>query len=122
MKDIEWVGRSREALREFPQDVRRTMGFALREAQRGDKNERAKPLKGFGGAGVLEIVDDFDSDTYRTMYTVRFVDTVYVLHAIQKKSTHGIETPQREMDTVRRNLARVEQVEAERTKARKEQE
>lgn len=122
MKDIEWVGRSREALREFPQDVRRTMGFALREAQRGDKNERAKPLKGFGGAGVLEIVDDFDSDTYRTMYTVRFVDTVYVLHAIQKKSTHGIETPQRKMDTVRRNLARVEQVEAERTKARKEQE
>jgi len=122
VKDIEWVGRSREALREFPQDVRRTMGFALREAQRGDKNERAKPLKGFGGAGVLEIVDDFDSDTYRTMYTVRFVDTVYVLHAIQKKSTHGIETPQREMDTVRRNLARVEQVEAERTKARKEQE
>lgn len=122
MKDIEWVGRSREALREFPQDVRRTMGFALREAQRGDKNERAKPLKGFGGAGVLEIVDDFDSDTYRTMYTVRFVDTVYVLHAIQKKSTHGIETPQRKMDTVRRNLARAEQVEAERTKARKEQE
>jgi phage-related protein len=122
VKDIEWVGRSREALREFPQDVRRTMGFALREAQRGDKNERAKPLKGFGGAGVLEIVDDFDSDTYRTMYTVRFVDTVYVLHAIQKKSTHGIETPQREMDTVRRNLVRVEQVEAERTKARKEQE
>ncbi len=122
MKDIEWVGRSRDALREFPQDVRRTMGFALREAQRGDKNERAKPLKGFGGAGVLEIVDDFDSDTYRTMYTVRFVDTVYVLHAIQKKSTHGIETPQRKMDTVRRNLARAEQVEAERTKARKEQE
>jgi len=122
VKDIEWVGRSREALREFPQDVRRTMGFALREAQRGDKNERAKPLKGFGGAGVLEIVDDFDSDTYRTMYTVRFVDTVYVLHAIQKKSTHGIETPQRKMDTVRRNLARAEQVEAERTKARKEQE
>jgi len=122
VKDIEWVGRSRDALREFPQDVRRTMGFALREAQRGDKNERAKPLKGFGGAGVLEIVDDFDSDTYRTMYTVRFVDTVYVLHAIQKKSTHGIETPQRKMDTVRRNLARAEQVEAERTKARKEQE
>jgi phage-related protein len=94
--------------------------FARGAARR--QNERAKPLKGFGGAGVLEIVDDFDSDTYRTMYTVRFVDTVYVLHAIQKKSTHGIETPQREMDTVRRNLARAEQVEAERTKARKEQE
>ncbi len=94
----------------------------MREAQRGGKHERAKPLKGFGGAGVLEIVDDFDGDTHRTMYTVRFLDTVYVLHAFQKKSTHGIETPQREMDTVRRNLARAEQVEAERAMARKEQE
>jgi phage-related protein len=64
----------------------------------------AKPLKGFGGAGVLEILDDFDGDTYRAVYTVRFTGAVYVLHAFQKKSKHGIATPKAELNLIRQRL------------------
>lgn len=83
------------------------MGFALFQAQRGGKHLQAKPLKGFKGGGVLEVVEDFDGDTFRTMYTVRFADAVYVLHAFQKKSKKGIATPKREMDVVRSRLRMV---------------
>jgi len=68
------------------------VGGALWEAQLGGKAAWAKPLQGFGGSGVLEVVDDFDGDAYRAVYTVRFADVVYVLHAFQKKSTSGIAT------------------------------
>ena len=77
------------------------MGTALNSAQLGGKHPAAKPLKGFGGAGVLEVVDDFDGDTYRAVYTVKFADIVYVLHAFQKKSRKNIETPKNEMDLIR---------------------
>lgn len=80
------------------------MGFALFQAQTGGKHVHAKPLKGFGGAGVLEVVEDFDGNTFRAMYTIRFSETVYVLHAFQKRSTRGARTPKREMDTVRARL------------------
>lgn len=80
------------------------MGYALHLAQLGEKSPAAKPLKGFGGAGVLEIVDDHDGDTFRAVYTVRFGDSVYVLHAFQKKSKSGIATPAKEMETVRERL------------------
>jgi len=80
------------------------MGHALDVAQRGGKHPDAKPLRGFGGAGVLEIVDDYDRDTYRTVYTVRFAGAVYGLHAFQKKSKTGISTPKPEIDLVRRRL------------------
>ena len=80
------------------------MGFALYEAQRGAKHVSAKPLRGFKGAGVLEVADDFDGDTFRAVYTVRFSDTVYVLHAFEKKSKRGISTPKREMDLIRVRL------------------
>jgi phage-related protein len=66
----------------------------------------AKPLKGFGGAGVLEVVDDFDGNAYRSVYTVRFAGVVYVLHAFQKKSTRGISTPQPAIDLIEKRLAR----------------
>lgn len=69
------------------------MGYALYIAQTGGKHQAAKPLKGFRGAGVLEIVDDYDADTYRAVYTVKFSEVVYVLHAFQKKSKRGISTP-----------------------------
>ena len=80
------------------------MGFALYEAQMGAKHLSAKPLRGFKGAGVLEVADDFDGDTFRAVYTVRFSDTVYVLHAFEKKSKKGISTPKREMDLIRDRL------------------
>ena len=84
------------------------MGFALYQAQLGRWAVTAKPLKGFGGAGVLEIVDEFQTDTYRAVYTVKFADRVYVLHAFQKKAKHGIATPQKEIDLVKQRLAAVE--------------
>ena len=80
------------------------MGFALFQAQCGGKHLQARPLKGFAGAGVLEIIEDFDGNAFRMVYTVRFADAVYVLHAFQKRSKRGIKTPKREMDVVRARL------------------
>ena len=80
------------------------MGFALSQVQDGDEPIAAKALKGFGGRTVLELVDDFDSDTYRTVYTVRFAGLVYVLHAFQKKAKSGIATPQRDIELIKSRL------------------
>lgn len=91
-KELIWIGRSRKELASFPVEVRRVMGFALHLAQLGQKHDQAKPLKGFGGAGVLEVVEDDDGSTFRTVYTVKFQDAVYVLDAFQKKSVKGIKT------------------------------
>ena len=83
-------------------------GFALRTAQKGGKHSDAKPLKGFKGAGVLEIVSDFDGDTFRAVYTVRIKGVIYVLHAFQKKSRKGISTPKTEIDKIKRRLKEAE--------------
>ena len=108
-RPVRWVGSSKEDLSGFPEDVRRRMGGALREAQIGRKAPYAKPLKGYRGAGVLEIVDDFDGDTFRAVYTVRFAKAVYVLHAFQKKSKRGIATPRVELETIERRLRRAQE-------------
>jgi len=105
-KPVRWVGSSRDDLRAFPEEVRNRVGGALWEAQLGRKAPYVKPLKGFGGAGVLEVVDDFDGDTYRAVYTVRFAGVVYVLHAFQKKSKRGIATPRQEMALITQRLQR----------------
>lgn len=88
----------------MPDDVIDVFGFALHLAQMGKKHDQAKPLKGFGGASVLEVVEDYMGDTYRAVYTVKIADKVYVLHCFQKKSTKGIETPKHEMDLIRERL------------------
>ena len=80
------------------------MGFAINDAQNGEEHPRAKALKGFGGRSVLEVIDDEDGDTYRAVYTVRFVGVIYVLHAFQKKSKKGIETPKREIEIIKARL------------------
>ena len=85
------------------------MAFALKLACAGRKHDQAKPLKGFGSAAVLEIVEDHRGDTYRAVYTVRFAGAVYVLHAFQKKSVRGVETPRREIDVVRQRLKRLKE-------------
>jgi len=103
------MGNSRETLKKFPDPVRREIGFGLGRAQEGGKYVHAKPLKGFGGAGVLEIISDFDGDTFRAIYTVRFAKAVYTLHCFQKKSKHGIETPKSEIESIRRRLKLAEQ-------------
>ena len=86
------------------------MGYALYVAQQGGKHRDAKPLKGFGGAGVVEIVSDFDADTFRTVYTVRLAGAVYVLHVFQKKSKTGRATPKAEMRLVEKRLREAERI------------
>ncbi len=105
-KPVRWVGSSKDDVSRFPPDVRGRIGGALWEAQVGGKAPYAKPLKGFGGAGVLEVVDDFDGSTFRAVYTVRFADVVYVLHAFQKKSRRGIAAPKAELDVIHQRLQR----------------
>jgi phage-related protein len=108
-KPLFWVGSSRKDLRGFPEQVKDVMGHALHLAQLGGKHPDAKPLAGFGGGGVLEVVEDFVGDTYRAVYTVRLAGAVYVLHAFQKKSKRGIQTPQRDIDLIKERLERAEQ-------------
>ena len=109
LKPLDFIGSSRENLREFPDEVKQDIGYALFEAQKGQKSDAAKPLKGFGGAGVLEIIERFDGDTYRAVYTVKFQKVVYVLHCFQKKSKSGVKTPQQEIDLIRRRLRAAEE-------------
>ena len=103
-KPVFWIASSRRDIRRFPKPVRTTFGQALYDAQTGEKHPDAKPLKGFGGAGVLEIVEDDNGSTYRAVYTVRFVNVVYVLHVFQKKSKSGSKTPPEEIDKVQHRL------------------
>ena len=93
----------------MPDTVQDTFGYALHMAQQGAKHDQAKPLKGFGHAGVLEIVDNAEGGTYRAVYTVRLKGHVYVLHCFQKKSTHGIATPQPDIDLIRLRLKAAEE-------------
>jgi len=109
-KPVVWVGPSRNDLRGFPEPVRDHMGYALYVAQCGGKHRDAKPLKGFGGAGVVEIVKDYRGDSFRAVYTLRFAGAVYVLHAFQKKSKTGRETPGRDMDLVKQRRREAEQM------------
>ena len=103
-KPIVWVGGSKQDLSAFPRRVKVKLGFALHEAQIGKKHLDAKPLRGFGGAGVLEIVADHEGNAYRGIYTVRLEGRVYVLHVFQKKSKHGIATPKKEIELLRERL------------------
>jgi len=88
----------------MPDSVIDVFGFALHLAQTGKKHDQAKPLRGFGGASVLEVVEDHMGDTYRAVYTVKIADAVYVLHCFQKKSRHGIQTPKQDIDLVHERL------------------
>jgi phage-related protein len=108
-KPAVFVGSSRRDLQAFPGAVRREIGQALYEAQLGEHPANAKPLRGFA-SGVLEIRDNFEGDTYRAVYTVRFEGVLYVLHAFQKKSTRGIATPQRHLDLIRQRLRDAETI------------
>jgi phage-related protein len=107
-KPVFWVASSKKDVRKFPRRVRQTVGQALFDAQTGGKHPDAKPLVGFKGAGVLEIVDDDEGGTYRAVYTVKFTGVVYVLHAFQKKSKSGIKTPPAEIEKV---VARLKEAE-----------
>ena len=104
LKPLRWLGSSKRDLHSLPGPVIDLFGFALFLAQDGRKHEQAKPLKGFGSAGVLEVVENWDRSTYRAVYTVRFEAAVFVLHVFQKKSKSGIETPKPDMDLIEARL------------------
>ncbi len=110
IRPLFWVGSSRKDLRGFPREVRREIGQALYAAQQGETDPAVKPLRGFRGASVVEIVADHRGGTWRAVYTVRFADAIYVLHAFQKKSNRGIATPQMDIDLIHRRLAEVERL------------
>lgn len=109
LKPLNWVGGSYRNYTGFPEPVQDEMGFALYRAQIGERHPSAKTLKGFGGGGVVELVARHDGDTYRSVYTVKFAEEVYVLHAFQKKSKTGIATPKSDIDLILRRLKVVEE-------------
>jgi phage-related protein len=114
VRPVVWIGSSRRDLRGMPKRVRQDIGQALYAAQQGETDPAAKPLKGFGGARVMEIVERYRSDAYRAVYTAQFGEAVYVLHAFQKKSKSGIATPKPDMDMIRRRYAEAERHHRER--------
>jgi len=103
-KPLAWLGSTKKDLMHLPVSVRKFFGHALDFAQRGEQHNAAKVLKGFGGAGVLEIVENDQRNTYRAAYTVKFKEAVFVLHVFQKKSKSGIATPKPDMDIIRERL------------------
>jgi phage-related protein len=109
-RPVVWIASSLRDLRTFPSAVRRDVGQALYAAQLGETDPAAKPLRGFGGGAVFEIVSDHRGGTWRAVYTVRYAEAVYVLHAFQKKSKRGISTPKKEIDLIRQRLAEAERL------------
>ena len=110
LKPLRWVGSSKRDLLALPGPVMDFFGFALYLAQDGKKHEQAKPLSGFGSAGVLEVVEDWNRSTYRAVYSVRFESAVFVLHVFQKKSKRGAATPKADIDSIRERLKVAEQI------------
>jgi phage-related protein len=118
-RDLVWVASSKRDLKEFPDEVQDVIGYALFLAQIGRKHDDARPLKGFGGAGVLEIRESFEGGTFRAVYTVTLNTAVYVLHAFQKKSRRGIATPKAENALVRQRLNAAQEYDARRVRERR---
>ena len=104
VKRLFWVASSKKDLKALPDDVQSSIGYALHLAQTGDRHPDAKPLRGFGGAGVLEVVEDYEGNTFRAVYTVTFGQAVYALHVFQKKSSSGIATRKEDMELIKKRL------------------
>jgi len=118
LRPVYWVATAKDDLDAFPEDVKDVMGYALEQAQRGLKHRKATPLKGFGGATVVEIADDYDGDTYRAVYTVKLRSGIYVLHCWQKKATRGIKTAPQDIARIRARLRAAEAQDARRSNER----
>ncbi len=114
LKPIVWVRSSKEDLKRFPNLVQKHIGFALKMAQMGEKHSDAKAIRGFGGANVVEVIEDYQRNAYRAVYTVRFAEAIYVLHCFQKKSHRGIATDRRDVDLIKERLARAEELHRQR--------
>jgi phage-related protein len=116
VKPLLWVASTKKDLLALPAEVIDTLGYALHLAQTGRKHEQTKPLHGFGSAGVLEIVEDWQGNTYRAVYTVRFAAAVFVLHVFQKKAKRGIATPKQDIDLIKDRLKTAAQMAKELSK------
>jgi phage-related protein len=114
IKPLRWMGSAKRDLAAMPDEVQDVFGYALHLAQVGGKHRQSKPLTGFGGPGVLEVIEDHQGDTYRAVYTVRFAAAVYVLHCFQKKSKHGISTPKPDIDLISARLKAAASLEKDR--------
>jgi len=108
LKTLRWIGSSRTDLKELPEDVQDELGYGLHQAQAGIFPDHAKPLKGL--SGVIEIICDFDKNTYRAVYAIKLGDEIYVLHVFQKKSKSGIKTPKAEIDLIKRRLQTAQEI------------
>lgn len=115
LKPVVWLGDSLRELKTFPAAVQDEMGYAIYLAQCGQKHASAKPLMGLG-SGVLEVVSDHRGDTFRSVYTIRFADRVFVLHAFQKKSTSGVATPKTDVELIKRRLKQAVEIDKGRKK------
>ena len=109
-KELVWIASSRRDLKRLPEALQKIFGVALDAVQLGKTPPIAKVLKGHGGAGVLELIEDDSAGTYRAVYTVRFSTAVFVLHVFQKKSKRGIETPKHDIDLIAERLKQAEQL------------
>lgn len=110
MKAVIWVGSSKKDILKFPEEVRDSMGYALYLAQNGKLHMHSKILRGFGGAGVIEIIERDESGTFRLVYTIKMPEFIFVLHAFQKKSKHGIATPKQEIDLIKKRLRDAQEI------------
>lgn len=110
---LAWLGSSKKDLMALPVEVRKFFGHALDFAQRGGQHDAAKVLKGFGSAGVLEIIEDDIAGTYRAVYTIKFKEAFFVLHVFQKKSKSGIATPKTDFDIIRERMKVAEKLSLE---------
>ena len=108
LKPVVWIGSSRKDLQEFPDSAQDKIGTALQQVQYGSRPASVKTLSGFGSASVAEIKVSDDGGAYRTVYTARFAEYIFVLHAFQKKSSHGIETVRQDMKMIRTGLGLAE--------------
>jgi len=112
LRPVIWIGSSLKNLKKFPDEVQREIGYALYRAQTGSKHHNTKPLKGFDG--VMEIISDYDKDTYRGVYAYKLDDDIYMLHTFKKKSKKGIKTPKEEIEIVKQRLKNAKKIAEER--------
>ncbi len=119
-RGVIWVGTSRDDVKGFPEDARDEIGYALWVAETGGRHSSTKPLQGFSGAGVIEIIADDQDGTYRVVYTVKLADAIYVLHAFQKKSTKGSSVPERHKRLMLQRPWEAEMISAGRIEATRE--
>lgn len=110
LRPVEWMGDSLKQIKAMPEEVQKTIGWQLQQAQVGDTPGLAKPFKGVG-SGVFEIRKSYETDTYRTIYAVQIGESIYVLHAFQKKAKKGIATPKKDVDLIKKRYKEAVQLE-----------